>query len=240
MRKSLVPTAGRAAAADPTALVGRTRGTGGRADRRRAAGVRRGAVRSLPAADRPAARHVPQPESAGRRAGGAALVRQSRPVIRCRPAFPAAAASSTRCTCGSTRTARSSPRRQASSPSRSRRSCRSRTTAGTTCGSPTTRPTTSRRSSSTRRSPKSSTCQRSIRSSACCRTSRSTAPSASPSTRRRSRSSSPTRRPGRAASSARWSRTAPQTCLRFDQIIANVGAGPVEIAFDVPTGRDAR
>ncbi len=27
-----------------------------------------------------------------------------------------------------------------------------------------------------------------------------------------------------------------QTCLRFDQIIANIGQGPIEIAFDVPTG----
>ncbi len=27
-----------------------------------------------------------------------------------------------------------------------------------------------------------------------------------------------------------------QTCLRFDQIVANRGAGPIEIAYDVPTG----
>ena len=27
-----------------------------------------------------------------------------------------------------------------------------------------------------------------------------------------------------------------QTCLRFDQIVANVGAGPIEIAWQVPTG----
>ena len=27
-----------------------------------------------------------------------------------------------------------------------------------------------------------------------------------------------------------------QTCLRFDQIIANIGRGPMEIAFDVPSG----
>jgi hypothetical protein len=27
-----------------------------------------------------------------------------------------------------------------------------------------------------------------------------------------------------------------QTCLRFDQIIANIGQGPIEIAFDVPSG----
>ena len=27
-----------------------------------------------------------------------------------------------------------------------------------------------------------------------------------------------------------------QTCLRFDQIIANLGAGPIEIAYDVPAG----
>jgi hypothetical protein len=27
-----------------------------------------------------------------------------------------------------------------------------------------------------------------------------------------------------------------QTCLRFDQIIANRGAGPIEITYDVPTG----
>jgi hypothetical protein len=27
-----------------------------------------------------------------------------------------------------------------------------------------------------------------------------------------------------------------QTCLRFDQIVANIGAGPAEIAFQVPTG----
>jgi hypothetical protein len=27
-----------------------------------------------------------------------------------------------------------------------------------------------------------------------------------------------------------------QTCLRFDQIVANLGAGPIEIAYDVPAG----
>jgi hypothetical protein len=27
-----------------------------------------------------------------------------------------------------------------------------------------------------------------------------------------------------------------QTCLRFDQIVANVGRGPIEIAYDVPSG----
>jgi hypothetical protein len=27
-----------------------------------------------------------------------------------------------------------------------------------------------------------------------------------------------------------------QTCLRFDQIVANLGAGPIEIAYDVPSG----
>ena len=27
-----------------------------------------------------------------------------------------------------------------------------------------------------------------------------------------------------------------QTCLRFDQVVANRGAGPIEIAYDVPTG----
>ena len=165
-------------------------------------------MRSLPAAHRPAARNVPEPESAGRRAGGAALVRQpgwahvaarhSRLLRRVRYAAPV----------GLQGRRPRRPRRQGSSPCRSRPSCRSRRTAGTTCGLPTTRATTSRRSWSTRRSRKSSTCPSGFPSSACCPTSRSTAPSESRSTRRRSRSSSRTRRRARAASRARWRKTA--------------------------------
>ena len=95
-----------------SAFLGGPRRSRGRADWRRAAGMRDGALRSLPAAHRSAARHVPRTRidrAACRwRCAGSAI----RAGIPCLRAFPAAAASSTRCISGFTRRhARRAPRR---------------------------------------------------------------------------------------------------------------------------------
>ena len=176
--------------------------------RRRAGRVRGGPVRSVPAEDRSALRNVPESrigrEACRWRCAGSATLA----VTRCLRAFPAAAANSTRCISGSTRTAcsiASSPGIIAVSQSAFIPEPENGWYDVWIAYDPSYNVAPA---SSTRRSPKWSTCPGSIRSSGCCPTSRSTARSASRSTRPRSRSSSLTRRPDRAASKVRWMKTA--------------------------------
>ena len=195
--------------------------------------MRRGAVRSLPAAHRLAARNIPEPESAGRRAGSAPLVR--------RPGWTLLPPGVPGC-CGEFDTLHlwiyKDGALVGASPgiiaSRSRPSWRSRRTAATTVDrvDPTynVAPLVEYEALA-----KSSTCPSGARQAPAARShvprnrTHHVRHAVVPDFRAR-----PAGR--RELLRERDAEDGAQTCLRFDQIVANRGAGPIEIACDVPTG----